>query len=123
MSVKMMVTTSAKRENTYNRRSIRLRGYDYSQSGAYFITICTNNKRGLFGNVVDGEMVLNSVGEIVRDEWLRTEAMRYDICMDVFIVMPNHLHGIIMIGRRGELHSPVKGHPQDALSLRGKTHN
>ena len=93
----------------YNRRSIRLRGYDYSQAGLYFITICCYNRECLFGNVVNGEMVLNEYGTIARNEWFNTPNIRKNVELDVFVIMPNHMHGIIILNGvtgRGELHSP-----------------
>jgi putative transposase len=82
----------------YNhRRSLRLRDYDYSQNGAYFVTICTHQGTCPFGDVVDGDMVLNEWGAIVREEWLRTAIVRINIELDAFVVMPNHMHGIIVI--------------------------
>jgi len=81
----------------HHRRSIRLKGYDYSQAGAYFITICTQDRACLFGDVVDGEMRLNDVGGMVHDEWLRTADMRPNVELDAFVVMPNHFHGIIIL--------------------------
>ncbi|KPL89058.1 transposase [Ardenticatena maritima] len=85
--------------NRHHRRSIRLKGYDYTQPGAYFVTICTHERAHLFGRVVDGEMVLNAWGEIVRDEWFRTADIRANVELyaDEFVVMPNHVHGIIWI--------------------------
>ncbi len=81
------------------RRSIRLAGYDYAQAGAYFVTICTRNRECLFGDVVDGEMRLNQYGAIVRDEWFGSAAIRREIELfdDEFVVMPNHIHGIVWI--------------------------
>ena len=81
------------------RRSIRLKGYDYTQPGAYFVTICTHQRTPLFGQVVDGEMILNAFGEIVREEWFKTAQIRpyVELYDDEFIVMPNHIHGIIRI--------------------------
>lgn len=79
------------------RRSIRLKGYDYSQVGAYFITICAHNRQKLFGEIENGEMRLNEFGEIVQEEWLKTPAMRHNIETDEFIIMPNHFHGILII--------------------------
>jgi putative transposase len=82
----------------YNRRSIRLSGYDYSQPGAYFITICTHDRTNqLFGDVINGEMVENEFGKMIHSEWLKTGQIRPNIIMDEFIVMPDHLHGIIII--------------------------
>ncbi|HXF70107.1 MAG TPA: transposase [Thermoflexus sp.] len=81
----------------HHRRSIRLRGYDYSQPGAYFITICTQNRECLFGEVVDGEMELNDAGQMVAEQWQALPERFPHIRMDAFVVMPNHLHGIILI--------------------------
>ena len=81
----------------HHRRSIRLQGYDYSQNGAYFITLCAQDRKPIFGKIVNGEMQLSPFGVIVRDEWLKTSEMRKNIEMDEFIVMPNHFHGIIVI--------------------------
>lgn len=81
------------------RRSIRLRGYDYAQAGTYFVTICTRNHACLFGEVVDGEMRLNDVGRLVKDEWLRTGTIRpyVRVIRQEFVVMPNHVHGIVWL--------------------------
>jgi len=88
------------------RRSLCLKDYDYSQEGAYFVTICTNRHNCLFGEIVDSAMMLNAFGEIVHDEWIRTAIARPNVTIDTFIVMPNHLHGIIIINeyniRRGD---------------------
>ncbi len=81
----------------HHRRSIRLQGYDYSQNGAYFITLCAQDRKPIFGKIVNNEMQLTPFGDIVRAEWLKTAEMRKNIEMDEFVVMPNHLHGIIVI--------------------------
>ena len=81
----------------HHRRSIRLADYDYSQPGAYFITICTQDKVCLFGKVIDGEMHLNAFGWIVDEEWQKTAQVRSNVLLDEFVVMPNHVHGIIRI--------------------------
>ncbi|MDT8398571.1 MAG: transposase [Pseudomonadales bacterium] len=80
-----------------NRRSIRLRGHDYSQAGAYFVTLCTFNRECLFGEIVDGGIRLNDGGWIVADEWAKTAEIRDEIELDSWVVMPNHLHGIVVI--------------------------
>ncbi len=82
----------------HRRRSIRLPDYDYAQPGAYFITICTSRRRCLFGEIVDSEMRLNAIGRIVEEEWHRSGEIRREIILDAFVVMPNHIHGIINIG-------------------------
>jgi len=79
------------------RRSIRLRGYDCTKPGAYFLTICTADRAPLFGEVFDGDMRLNGLGQIIENEWLRSETIRPEIVLDAFVVMPNHLHGIVFI--------------------------
>jgi putative transposase len=80
------------------RRSIRLQGYDYSQAGAYFVTLCIQNRECLFGDIVNGEMRLNEAGRIVAEEWLKTAEIRDEIELDEWVVMPNHFHGILVIG-------------------------
>jgi len=81
----------------HNRRSIRMQGYDYSREGAYFVTICAYQRRCLFGRIVGDEMRLNRWGEIITEEWLRTEEVRSTVMLDVFVVMPNHFHGIMVL--------------------------
>jgi putative transposase len=83
----------------HHRRSIRLQGYDYTQPGAYFVTFCTHQRRHIFGEVVDGKMVLNETGKIARDEWFKTAELRPYVKLyeDEFMIMPNHGHGIIWI--------------------------
>ena len=81
----------------HHRRSIRLRGYDYSRSGAYAVTICTHLKQPVFGEIVEGEMVLNDVGQMVQDTWEQMPNHYQGCGLDVFVVMPNHVHGIIVI--------------------------
>ena len=80
-----------------SRRSVRLKGFDYAQSGAYFVTICTKDRECIFAKIVDEEMRINDKGAIVHTEWLRTTEIRINVITDEFIIMPNHLHGIIMI--------------------------
>jgi len=83
--------------NEQHRRSLRLQGYDYSQAGAYFITICTQGKACLFGEIENGHMRLNEYGEIVAAEWARSAELRAEIVCGEFVVMPNHFHGIVYI--------------------------
>jgi REP-associated tyrosine transposase len=83
----------------HHRHSIRLKGYDYTQQGAYYVTIVTYQRQHLFGEVVKGEMKLNELGQIARDEWFKTAALRPYVALyeEEFIAMPNHVHGIIWI--------------------------
>ena len=94
----------------HHRRSIRLKGYDYSQAGAYFITICTHNRECLFGEIIDGQMHLNEIGKIVESEWLKTAEIRDEVELDAFTVMPNHVHGIIVITGNSSPSEPVGAH-------------
>jgi putative transposase len=87
---------------THDRKSIRLKEYDYSQPGEYFITICKHDKQCIFGEIVDEEIQLSKEGEIVKEEWLRTSIIRPDVKLDSFIIMPNHIHGIIVLNEMHE---------------------
>src|SRR5690554_7462706 len=103
--------------NKHHRRSIRLQGYDYSQAGLYFITICCEDRICHFGQVENGTMILNKYGQIAYDEWMKTPEIRPNVKLHEFVVMPNHIHSIIQlldIGR-GESHSPHdnKSHSPD----------
>jgi putative transposase len=83
---------------TRNRNSTRLKGYDYAQASAYFVTICTYRNQSLFGDISsDGEMLLNTVGCIAFEEWEHTEEIRENVVLDEFVIMPNHTHGIIIL--------------------------
>jgi len=81
----------------HHRRSIRLKNYDYSQSGLYFITICTNNRANLFGEIINGEMILNDAGKMVNLIWNEIPIFYSNFKIHEQITMPNHLHGIIEI--------------------------
>jgi REP element-mobilizing transposase RayT len=89
----------------HHRRSIRLKGYDYAQAGLYFITICTHNRECIFGEIINGEMGLNELGEIAFNEWKKTPEIRPNVELGEYVIMPNHMHGIIRLLDRGELHS------------------
>ena len=81
-----------------HRRSIRLRHYDYSRAGAYFITVCTDGRELLFGEVIDDEVNLNASGRIAAEEWSKSAQVRTEIALDTWVVMPNHIHGIVIVG-------------------------
>lgn len=96
--------------HTFHRRSIRLKGHDYSDDGFYFITICTKDRHCYFGRVVDGKMVLNEKGQIVKNEWLNTANVRQgDVILHEYVVMPNHFHAIVEICRGGVRNSIDNG--------------
>lgn len=101
--------------DTHHRRSIRLQGYDYAQKGMYFITLCVQERECIFGTIVENEMFLNRIGQIVADEWINSIKIRNNVIIHDFIVMPNHLHGIVEItynkndkSQIGEFVSPTK---------------
>jgi len=81
----------------HHRRSIRLKGYDYSQAGAYFITICCEHRICRFGKIENNEMILNELGNIAYNEWAKLAERFANFEMDVFQIMPNHMHGIIVL--------------------------
>ena len=81
----------------HHRRSIRLKGYDYSQSGLYFVTICCYDRIHRFGQVEDGKVILNDYGQIAFDEWMKLPTRFPNMRFDVFQIMPNHTHGIILL--------------------------
>lgn len=81
----------------HHRRSIRLMDYDYSKAGAYFVTICTQNKECLFGSVIDGKMRSNDSGNMIQGWWTKMPDKFPTTEIDEHIVMPNHFHGIIFI--------------------------
>ena len=82
----------------HHRRSIRLRGFDYSQAGLYFVTICCDERKHRFGSIEDGEMIMNEYGIIAYNEWWGLTERFDQVDMDIFQIMPNHIHGIIAIG-------------------------
>jgi putative transposase len=79
------------------RKSVRMKDFDYSQAGAYFVTICTQNKECLFGEIVKGEMVLNDAGRIVQTTWDELPTRYTNVTLDTYAIMPNHFHGIIIL--------------------------
>ena len=108
---------------THQRHSLRLKGYDYSQAGAYFVTICAYNKEYLFGDIINGVMRMNEYGKTVREKWLLSSKLRSEIKLDEFVIMPNHFHAIVIIwsigtntvGANGR--SPLRMKPKSLSSL------
>ena len=82
-------------QKIHHRRSIRLKGYDYSQAGLYFITICCQNRICLFGKTNDGEMILNDAGYAAKKYWYEIPMHYPHIRLHEFVIMPNHVHGIV----------------------------
>jgi putative transposase len=103
----------------HHRRSIRLQGYNYSRAGAYFITVCTRNRRCLFGDIADGKMQLNDAGRMVLQCWQNIPGHFPHVALDAFVVMPNHLHGIMVITDGGgmknfsPLREPISGNDME----------
>ncbi len=95
----ILVLQNTKKYNPqiHHRKSIWLKGYYYSQAGAYFITICCQNRECRFGKICNGKMVLNDLGIIAHNQWLKLTERFTKIELDVFQIMPNHMHGIIVI--------------------------
>ncbi len=85
----------------YHRQSIRLKNYDYSQSGAYFVTICTQNRLCHFGCIENGIPELNDAGKIIQKIWIELPEYYPGVDIDIFVIMPNHIHGIIVLGGVG----------------------
>ena len=92
------------------RKPNRLKNYDYSRNGAYFVTILVENRAEIFGKIENGKMILNEYGQIVQDEWLKTKNLRENVKLHEFVVMPNHFHAIVEITRKGVLHTPDNTH-------------
>ena len=87
----------------HHRRSVRFQGYDYSRAGAYFVTICTHRRACLFGEVVDEAVHLNQIGQMVQVIWDGLPNRFAGLELDVRIVLPNHLHGILLLDGTGQV--------------------
>lgn len=133
------ITSFMKRFNPriHHRKSIRLKGYDYAQAGLYFITICCQDRICRFGHIENRQMVLNESGRIANDEWMKTPEIRPNVKLHEFVVMPNHMHGIIQIlypgtgtgvshlrdDGRGEPHTHDDDSPDDGRGEFNSPHN
>ena len=93
----LIITIMKYNQEKHHRRSTRLKGFDYSQPGIYFLTICTYGHVCIFGKINGNKMVLNEFGKIVETEWKKTQRIRDNIQLDAYIIMPDHVHGIIRI--------------------------
>ena len=83
--------------NKYRIKSTRLKHWDYSLNGAYYVTICTKNRECYLGKIINRKMILSEIGNIASNEWIKTRQIREHVILDEFVVMPNHLHGIVII--------------------------
>ncbi len=100
--MKVNLKDLAKVKELPKRKTIRLKDYDYALKGLYFITICCDNHSCLFGHIENGEMILNAFGQIAYNEWLKTSELRPNVELGEFVIMPNHIHGIIRFLGRGD---------------------
>lgn len=108
--------------NIHHRRSIRLKGYDYSQAGLYFITICCQDRICRFGHVENEEMILNDAGQMVENEWLKLPERFNNIELHKFVVMPNHFHAILeIVGATLVVAPDDTGQPQGIAPTKPKT--
>ncbi len=93
-------------KNKFRIESTRLQGWDYSRVGLYFVTICTREHAYFFGEIVNSEMQLSPIGEIVAEEWQKTPLVRPNVELDTWIIMPNHLHAIVVITHQMPISKP-----------------
>ena len=98
----------------HNRRSIRLKGYNYSRAGLYFVTICTQNRACLFGDIVNGEMIINDAGEMVEHWYYELENKFHDMKCRTMVVMPNHFHCMIEIVGAAHVRADLRVCPNDS---------
>jgi REP element-mobilizing transposase RayT len=92
-------TDDLPRFNGHRIESARLSGWDYTANAYYFVTICTRERSPFLGEIADGCVVMSKAGQIVDEEWRRTATVRPDVSIDEYVVMPNHVHGIIVLDR------------------------
>ncbi len=103
------MTTNHYDPRIHHRRSIRLKGYDYTQAGAYYITVVTQGRVCLLGEVADGAMVLNDAGHMIQAVWDQIPSHYQGVQTDAFVVMPNHIHGIVILVGAGPRACPDPG--------------
>jgi REP element-mobilizing transposase RayT len=97
-------------------QSTRLPTWDYTSNGYYFLTICTKDREPFLGEIIDGSMQLSKIGEIVADEWRQIAIKRRDVWLDEWVVMPNHLHGIVVIAREPCVETPQRPRVGDRIA-------
>jgi len=113
-------------KNKYRVESTRLKGWDYAAAGWYFVTLCTRGRECFFGDVKEAEMHLSAIGDIVTEEWRRTAIVRPNVALDEWVVMPNHIHGIIVITYttvetfRGNVSAPPEEMPYRGVSTKAR---
>lgn len=97
-------------------QSTRLPGWDYRSNGYYFVTICTKDRAPFLGDIADGRMCLSSIGEIIAAEWRGIAVRRRDVSLDEWVVMPNHIHGIVVVARDRGVETPQRERARGAIS-------
>jgi putative transposase len=113
-------------QNKYRIPSARLRNWNYSSNGSYFITICTYDHDKLFGEIINDEMQLSQIGKIVQQEWDKSFDMRAELFCDLYVIMPNHIHAILRIEKPdndGSGGYTVETHGRASSSTHNQTHN
>ncbi len=103
------------------RRSIRLSHFDYSQAGAYFITLCAHERQCLFGNIVNHQVKLNHLGKIIADEWEKTGLIRKQVELDSWVIMPNHFHAILFINWNDQVNQGFNNNQIPAIGPKTKS--
>lgn len=104
----------------HHRRSVRLKEYDYSSEGLYFITICTQDKKCMFGRIADENMYLNETGRMMERELMRTQQIRPNMVIHEYVIMPNHIHFIVEITHcRGGLNPPDDTNETNVINIMG----
>ncbi len=104
--------------NRPDRKVIRLQNWDYAASGVYFVTICTVAREHLFGRIREGEVYLSNAGQIAHDAWLETEQVRPSVVFDAFVIMPNHMHALVMLSADDVPNAPAQLRGLGALAPR-----
>ena len=99
----------------YRIESNRLKGWDYAGTGFYFITLVTQNRECMLGKIIDGQMVLSDFGKIVQTEWLKSFEIRQELFLDEYIIMPNHLHAIVVLQKTDDENTHDSGNVDDNI--------
>lgn len=103
----------------YRGKTFRLKNWDYGSVGIYFVTICTQNKEHYFGKIDNGEMQFSAIGHIVKDNWIEIQEQFPFVQLDEFVVMPNHIHGILIVEKSINKTSSIDSHHLDSIDKTG----
>jgi REP element-mobilizing transposase RayT len=110
-----------KYKNKYRVETTRLKNWDYSSAGWYFVTICTKNRKPYFGEILDDEMHLSPIGKILAEEWQKTAHLRPNVSLGEWVIMPNHIHGIIIIHSDEDVETSRRDVSTEKPRLRAKS--